>query len=253
MNNLEGRHVVVSGAAGGLGTGLCARLLRDGARVLATDITAEKGDALLSALAESGLPVEKCQYLVLDQSDAGLVQQGLTTAFHRYGAPDALVNNAAIYPSVAADEMPYELFMQVQNVNVGGAVAILNACLPGLKASGDGRIVNISSITFDTGYKNLSAYVAAKGALIGLSRVWARDLGSYGITANAVSPGAFPTDAEKIHPDPDKYTQFVLDQQAVKRRGTTEDFAGLVSFLLGPDAGFITGQTIRVDGGWMMA
>lgn len=253
MSKFGGRHVVVSGAAGGLGTGLCARLIRDGARILATDVTEEKGEALLTALAQAGVPRDRCNYVALDQSDADLVAGRLGDAFLKFGAPDALVNNAAIYPSMPTDKLPYDVFMQVQAVNVGGAVALLKACLPGLKASGDGRVINVASITFDTGYENLSAYVAAKGALIGLSRVWARDLGHYGITANAVSPGAFPTDAESIHPDPDKYAQFVLDQQAVKRRGTAEDFAGLVSFLLGPDAGFITGQTIRVDGGWMMA
>jgi 3-oxoacyl-[acyl-carrier protein] reductase len=253
MGALAGRHVVISGAAGGLGTGLCLRLLREGARVLATDVSEVKGLALCEAIAEAGLPQERCNFVVLDQSGEDAVAAGMAEAIARHGAPDALVNNAAIYPSMPTEDLPYELFMQVQAVNVGGAVALLRACLPGLKASGKGRVVNISSITFDTGYRNLSAYVAAKGALIGLARVWARDLGPFGITANAVSPGAFPTDAEKIHPDPEQYTQFVLDQQAVKRRGTNEDFAGLVSFLLGPDAGFITGQTIRVDGGWMMA
>jgi NAD(P)-dependent dehydrogenase (short-subunit alcohol dehydrogenase family) len=253
MSKLDGRHVVVSGAAGGLGTGLCARLARDGARLLATDVSVQKGEALLAALAEAGVPEGRCNFIVLDQSDGDCVAATMAEAIARFGAPDALVNNAAVYPTMPTEELPYELFMQVQTVNVGGAVALLKSCLPGLKASGDGRVINISSITFDSGYRNLSAYVAAKGALIGLARVWARDLGPYGATVNAVSPGAFPTDAEKIHPDPDKYTQFVLDQQAVKRRGTSEDFAGLVAFLLGPDAGFISGQTIRVDGGWIMA
>lgn len=253
MRNLEGRRVLVSGAAGGLGIGLCLRLAQDGARILATDVSAEKGRQLLDALANAGIAKDACNFLVLDQSDEAQVRSAIAAATARFGAPDTLINNAAIYPSIPAAELPFDLFEKVQAVNVGGAVALTNACLPGMQAASFGRIVNIASITFDTGYRDLSAYVAAKGALIGLTRVWAREFGVHGITVNAVSPGAFPTDAEKIHPDPEKYTQFVLDQQAVKRRGDVADFAGLVAFLIGPDAGFITGQTIRVDGGWMMA
>src|SRR3546814_7871130 len=86
-------------------------------------------------------------------------------------------------------------------------------------ARGWGRIVNIASVTFYGGWALLSPYVASKGALVGLTRAWAREFGPDGVTVNAIAPGAFPTDAEKIHPDPDGYPRFVLDHQAVKRRG----------------------------------
>ena len=92
----------------------------------------------------------------------------------------------------------------------------------------------------------------SKGALIGLTRAWAREFGPYGITVNAVSPGAFPTDAEKIHPDPEGYTRFVLEHQAVKRRGRPGDIANALMFLASERSGFITGQTLNVDGGWVM-
>jgi len=88
--------------------------------------------------------------------------------------------------------------------------------------------------------------------LVGLTRAWAREFGGDGITVNAIAPGAFPTDAEKIHPDPEGYTRFVLDRQAVKRRGTPADIAKALAFLASDDAGFITGQTLNVDGGWVM-
>lgn len=87
---------------------------------------------------------------------------------------------------------------------------------------------------------------------MGLTRAWAREFGCYGITVNAISPGAFPTDAEKIHPDPEGYTRFVLDHQAVKRRGRPADIAAALSFLISDAASFITGQTLNVDGGWVM-
>ena len=119
-------------------------------------------------------------------------------------------------------------------------------------SSGWGRIVNVASVTFYGGWANLSPYVASKAALVGLTRAWAREFGAYGITVNAIAPGAFPTDAEKIHPDPDGYTRFVLDHQAVKRRGRPDDIAQALLFLTSDRAGFITGQTLNVDGGWVM-
>ena len=119
-----------------------------------------------------------------------------------------------------------------------------------------------SSITIPNLYKNLnkaieldpeSALTHYITAMAALARVWARELGPDNITVNAVSPGAFQTDAEKIHPDPEGYNRFVLDQQALKRRGTPADFANLVMFLMSDAASFISGQNIRVDGGWVTA
>jgi 3-oxoacyl-[acyl-carrier protein] reductase len=88
--------------------------------------------------------------------------------------------------------------------------------------------------------------------LVGLTRAWAREFGAYGVTVNAISPGAFPTDAEKIHPDPAGYTAFVLDHQAVKRRGHPRDIAAAMQFLASDASAFITGQVLNVDGGWVM-
>jgi len=103
------------------------------------------------------------------------------------------------------------------------------------------------------GWSGLASYAASKGAAVSLTRALARELGPYGIRVNAVSPGAFPTAAEEIHEDPVAYNRFVLEHQALKRRGTPEELAAVVSFLAGPDSSFVTGQTIEVNGGWVMA
>ena len=126
-----------------------------------------------------------------------------------------------------------------------------SCCRPCATRAG-GRIVNVTSITLTGGWENLSPYVQSKGALLGLTRAWAREFGKWGITVNAIAPGAFPTDAEKIHPDPVGYARHVLDHQAVKRRGTPDDIAAAILFLASDAAGFITGHSLAVDGGWSM-
>ena len=129
------------------------------------------------------------------------------------------------------------------------------ACALRSRACGErgwGRIVNIASVTVYGGWANLSPYVASKAALVGLTRAWAREFGPYGITVNAIAPGAFPTDAEKIHPDPEGYTRFVLEHQSVKRRGEPARHRSSAPVPASDRAGFITGQTLNVDGGWVM-
>jgi 3-oxoacyl-[acyl-carrier protein] reductase len=121
-----------------------------------------------------------------------------------------------------------------------------------MKARGSGKIVNISSITFLQGkWDKLLHYVSTKGAVVGFTRALARELGTEGINVNCIAPGAFPTDAEKIHPDPEGYNRTVLESQMIKRRGTTDDIANAVLFLVSPLSDFITGQTLVVDGGWV--
>jgi NAD(P)-dependent dehydrogenase (short-subunit alcohol dehydrogenase family) len=168
------------------------------------------------------------------------------------GGFDVVINNAAIYPSKPFEDYTLEEMQKVQHINVDAGIVCVQVALPHMREKGWGRIINIASVTAYGGWALLSPYVQSKGALIGLSRAWAREFGTYGITVNAISPGAFPTDAEKIHPDPEGYTKFVLEHQAVKRRGSSRDIASALMFLASDEAGFITGQTLNVDGGWVM-
>ncbi|WP_198670692.1 SDR family NAD(P)-dependent oxidoreductase [Oceanicella sp. SM1341] len=248
---MQGRHVLVTGAAGGLGQATVLGFLAAGATVHAIDTHPEKSAALTAAVHAAGQEA-RFTLAATDLADAGALTEALAEAQAARGGFDTLVNNAAIYPSKPFEEYSLAEHRAVQAVNVDAAIVAVQAALPHMRAAGRGRILNIASVTFYGGWAKLSPYVQSKGALVGLTRAWAREFGAYGITVNAIAPGAFPTDAEKIHPDPEGYTRFVLDHQAVKRRGAPEDIANALLFLASDAAGFITGQTLNVDGGWVM-
>lgn len=247
---VAGRTILYTGAAGGLGLETTVRFLRAGARVVAIDNDASKRQALSARVAEERL--SGLSYCSADLSDLSDLRRQLDRTSAEVGGFDVVINNAAIYPSKPFEEFTIEEFQAVQRINVDAGIVCVQAALAHMKAQGWGRIINISSITAYGGWPLLAPYVQSKGALIGLTRAWARELGAYGVTSNAVSPGAFPTDAEKIHPDPEGYTRFVLDHQAVKWRGSAADIAYSLLFFASEEAGFITGQVLNVDGGWVM-
>ena len=248
---MKGRTILYTGAAGGLGLDTSLLLMRRGATLVAVD----NDPAKVAKLRDAAVAIETGRLVVstADLSDLAGFRAELDRLIAELGGFDVVVNNAAIYPSKPFEDYSIEEHQLVQRVNVDAGIVAVQAALPGMRARGFGRIVNISSITISGGWANLSPYVASKGALIGLTRAWAREFGPYGVTVNAIAPGAFPTDAEKIHPDPEGYNRMVLDAQAIKRRGSAEDIAAAIAFFAADEASFITGQTLHVNGGWVMA
>ena len=247
---MQGRVILYTGAAGGLGLKTTLALMALGATVIAVDNDPAKV-ADLTAAAE-GEGAGRLIVSTVDLSDLEAFRADLKRQLTDTGRIDVVINNAAIYPSKAFEDYTVEEHQAVQRVNVDAGIVAVQEALPGMKARGFGRIINISSITLSGGWANLSPYVASKGALMGLTRAWAREFGPHGITVNAIAPGAFPTDAEKIHPDPEGYNRHVLEQQSVKRRGHVGDIAHAIAFFAADEAGFITGQTLHVNGGWVM-
>jgi NAD(P)-dependent dehydrogenase (short-subunit alcohol dehydrogenase family) len=240
---------VVTGAGGGLGRAIAVRLGADGYLVVAADIDAGATEATCQAVAMAG---GNAVAWTLDLRDAAAVQAMFDAVDTDLGGTAVLVNNAAIFPSRPFLEIGLAEYDDVQAVNQRGYWLCAQAAARQMKQAGRGAIVSIASIVVHGILSDLASYVTCKGAVVAMTRALARELGPSGIRVNAVAPGAFQTAGEAIHPDPVAYNRFVLEQQALKRRGTPEELAATVSFLAGPDSSFVTGHVLEVSGGWVM-
>lgn len=248
FGSIAGKTILYTGAAGGLGLQTTIAMLRTGARVVAIDNDGRK----IAALQEAAGSIDGLTIGMLDLSDLGGLRAGLEALSQEVGGFDVVINNAAIYPSKPFEDYTIEEMQLVQRINVDAGIVCVQVALPHMKKKQRGRIINVASVTLSGGWSDLTPYVQSKGALVGLTRSWAREFGKHGITVNAISPGAFPTDAEKIHADFAAYEKRIYDHQAIQRRGTPEDISNILMFLASDASSFITGQTINVDGGWVM-
>ena len=246
---LDGRVAIVTGGGGGLGADICRALAAAGASLAVTGRTQETIDAVRDQVRSAG---GQALSVLADVSRKDSIDSMTETVVRELGGVDILVNNAAVYPRREWTEITEEEWDSVLGTNLKGYFLCARAAYPLMKERGHGRIINLTSITFFVGFAFLLDYVSSKGGIIGFTRALAREIGPDGITVNAISPGAFPTDAEKIHPNPEQYDQWVLDQQSLKRRGKPEDIGNLAVFLASDASSFITGQTIEIDGGWAM-
>ena len=245
-----GRSVaIVTGAGGALGRATSLRLAADGFTVAVLGRAGETLNETAQLLRDAG---HETLVLEVDLRDAASIVAAIERTERELGPVDALINNAAIYPATPLFDVTVEEYDDVITVNQRGYFVAAQTAARAMAERGRGSIVNVGSITFTGGWDKLVSYVSTKGAAVGLTRALARELGPFGVRVNAVAPGAFPTKAEEIHENPERYSQHVIDHQSLKRRGADEELASVISFLVGPDASFVTGQTINVDGGWNM-
>ncbi|WP_395404763.1 SDR family oxidoreductase [Pseudoduganella sp. UC29_106] len=246
---LAGRRVLVTGSARGLGLAFATAIAEAGASVALADILHDVLEDSVAALQARGLQV--CGF-PLDMADPASIEACAAAAVAKLGGLDGLVNNAAITNSGGRSSQQLEIGMwdKVMAVNVRGTWLMTNACLPALRASGHGAIVNLASDTPLWGAPNLLAYVASKGAVIGMTRSLAREEGANNITVNAIAPGLTKVEATEYVPA-QRY-QHYQDGRALQRLQVPEDVTGAVLFALSPLSRFITGQVLAVNGGFVM-
>lgn len=247
---LQDRRVLITGAARGLGLTFAERASQAGARVVLADIQHTLAEAQAQRLRAQGLQV---QALPLDLASPDAIDRCASQAIEWLGGLDGLVNNGAITNSggVRFEELSSETWDAVMDVNVRGTWLMTRACAPALRASGRGSVVNLASDTPLWGAPNLLAYVASKAAIIGMTRSLARELGSDGVTVNAVAPGLTLVEATQYVPA--HRHQLYMDNRAIQREQVPEDVSGTVLYCLSDLSRFVTGQVLAVNGGFVMA
>ena len=194
-------------------------------------------------------PLKGAGWLGVDLNDLAAAE----AAVARLDRPvDILINNAALILNKPHEEFSLQEYEDQVRVNSSAAFALTRACAAGMKARQWGRIVNLTSITLNGQWDGYVPYVASKGAMLGLTKAFARELGRYGITVNAISPGAVVSEAEdRVFADRlQEFQDWVLKQQSLKSRVQPEDVADLAAFLCSDAARMISGQNIAIDGGW---
>ncbi len=240
----------VTGAGGALGGAIATRLAADGHAVSVVDIDGAAAESTAARILAEG---HHAQAITCDLRDAAGIELAFATTEERLGPVDVLVNNAAVFPSGPFVDVTTETLDDTMTVNLRAYFIAAQRAARSMIEGGGGVIVNVASIVWHGRWVGMAPYVAAKGGVVGLTRALARELGPDGVRVNGVAPGAFPTAAERAqHADLEAYEREVLAAQAIKRRGRAEDVAALVSFLSSEESSFITGQTINVDGGWIM-
>jgi 3-oxoacyl-[acyl-carrier protein] reductase len=243
--SLKGKIALVTGGSRGIGAAIAKRLAKDGADVAISYVSSkDKADAIVKELQSMGV---QSIAIHADQADSTQVSALVKKVVDHFGKLDILVNNAGVFvtggledPSVDGKEIDRQYA-----INVSAVAAAVRAAAPALKSGG--RIITIGSVLGDrTPFAGIADYSATKAAVAGYTRGWARDLGARGITVNAVQPGPIDTD---MNPDNTEFAEAAKQGIALGRYGKPEEIAAAVAFLASPDASYITGTTLTVDGG----
>lgn len=246
---VEGKVIIVTGGARGIGAVLSRHLASNGAKVVVADILTAEGEGLAEELRRQGL---QAIFQHADVSDEESLDRLVLAATHNFDRIDALINNAAIYQGLGGKKKFTDITIQewdrVMTVNARGVWLAIRAVYPVMAANGFGRVVNMASSTVHMGVPFFAHYTASKGAVAAITRSIAKEVGGEGITVNAIAPGLVENESSGVLNDAN-YFPIAARQRAIPRSMQPTDLAGAVTFLCSESSEFMTGQTLIVDGG----
>ena len=245
---LEGEIALVTGASRGIGRAILMALAAEGARVAGTATTEAGAEGIGAALAEAGYDG---MGLVLDVADAASVEAAVNAVTEGLGAPTILINNAGVTRDNLLMRMKEDEWQAVIDTNLGSIYRVTRACLRAMTKARKGRIINIASVVGTMGNAGQTNYAASKAGMMGFTKSLAREVGVRGITVNCVAPGFIDTDMTRAIGESAR--DALLGAIPLGRLGSPEEIASAVTFLASPAAGYITGETLHVNGGMYMA
>ena len=245
--SLESDIALVTGASRGIGQAIALRLGKDGATVIGTATSASGAEQITKTLQDNGI---KGMGLAMNVNDQASVDAALETITVEFGAPTVLVNNAGITRDNLLMRMKQEEWDDIISTNLTSVFRLSKACLRAMTKARKGRIISISSVVGAAGNAGQTNYAAAKAGLVGFTKSLAREVGARGVTVNAVAPGFIDTDMTKALPEAQR--EALQKEIPLNRLGQPEEIAAAVAFLASPDAGYITGETLHVNGGMYM-
>ncbi len=246
--SLEGEIVLITGASRGIGKAVALTMGRRGATVVGTATSESGAENITNYLKENNIDG---MGLPMDVTDADSVSAALAAMTDQVGAPTVLVNNAGITRDNLLMRMKDEEWDAIIETNLNSVYRMSKAVLRGMSKARKGRIISIASVVGVSGNAGQTNYAAAKAGIIGFSKSLAREVGSRGITVNVVAPGFIDTDMTRALPE--NAREALLGQIPLARLGQPEEIAAAVAFLASPDASYITGETLHVNGGMYMA
>ena len=247
MPQFTGKNLLLTGALGTVGRAMVARYAEEGATIIALDRPdAENPQALLDGI------VRGVRYFGCDLNDLAGTEKAVSTLAEEVGGIDILINNAAYVVNKPHEDFSIAEYEDEVRINSSAAFVLMRVCAKHMKAKKAGKIINMTSLTLTGHWDGFVPYVASKGAMYGLVKSMARELGGHGINVNGINPGAIVSEAEWRHfgDNREKYHQWILENQSLKRRIEPMDIANAAVFLCSEQAALITGQDIHVDGGW---
>lgn len=245
MGKLKNKTAIITGGASGIGKATAQRFLDEGANVAIWDIDPRRIAHLKAAWAHFGK--DRLRFYVVNTTDWAAVEIAAAEVNLDFGAIHILVNNAGITRDASLKKMTPEQWQQVIDVNLTGVFYCTKAVAPYLETAGWGRILSAASVVGLYGNFGQSNYVATKAGIIGMTKVWAREFGRKGITANAVAPGFIHT--EMMDTIPENVLAGMREKCPLQRLGKPEEIASAYAYLASEEAGFINGETLSVDGG----